>query len=193
MWDALQQWLSSQLPGLVAGGGMVWLGNVLVSWLRDKNARIRGARHLAILLAVKYEGYALRCSDLIAGNDLYNQSGGHAGTRTLKLPDATAIPESDHWENVDHNLAERALTFPNVVRQADGKIEFYWEVDGDPDDMAKSFDEQAAITGLLAWRLACDLRSRYRLPSFRTSEIGWDFVALLQTQADRAEARREPE
>lgn len=184
----LWEWIKAGLPLLVAGG-ILTIG---AQWWGDSKKRKRGARYLAISLAVNYETYALECADQINKLNLFESSHGNAGERNLSLPKVLPIPESAHWENLEHDLTERAFTFPNVVRQASGYIDFEIEMNDDPEFAGATIStiEKAGITGLMAWQLASDLRRRYRITPFRKEDIGWDFIALLTNEKNKAEQRR---
>lgn len=174
----------------VIGAVVLWLAQELVRARRDKNARERAARYLAMRLAVLFEGYALECANRIADNELFRTSGGHAGGCSFKLPNPVTLPDSTYWEYLRHDLAERALTFPNIAAHADGAIEFTSRVENDPESTAVAFDDQAGLTGMKAWALACDLRHEYEVVPFRKADIGWDFVNTLAKAQREADARR---
>ncbi len=112
--------------------------------------------------------------------------------RLLKLTWEAAESESEHWENLDHDLTERVFTFQNIVKQADGAIQYEWE-NGEGDKgvtaVVGRFNEEARITGIKAWQLACDLRSRYGIAPFKVYEIGWDFVDMLNEQVAQDKER----
>lgn len=184
--------IQGQLPGIIAGGGAVWIGKEFVTWFRERNTRTRGARYLAISLAVRFEAYAIQCANQISTNYMYVEIPDDPKQRLLKLTWEAAESESEHWENLDHDLTERVFTFQNIVKQADGAIQYEWE-NGEGDKgvtaVVGRFNEEARITGIKAWQLACDLRSRYGIAPFKVYEIGWDFVDMLNEQVAQDKER----
>jgi len=176
--------------GGVFGALLLWIAQEVVRGRRDKKARARAARYLDMRFAVLFESYALDCANKIADNRLHRNSGGHTGLGTLKLPEALALPDSTYWEFLAHDLAERAMTFQNVARHADGAIEFVSWIDNDPSATAVAFDDQAGMMGTKAWELACDLRREYGVIPFRKENIGWDFVDTLGRAEQSAKERR---
>ncbi|MBI1309806.1 hypothetical protein GC176_00750 [bacterium] len=126
--DLLSTVVTSALVATVANA-------ILNAWLDSRKAR-HETRFNALAAAVTLEGYAITCAEKLCDHDLADSSDGHAGTHLASvpaLPDlavVTGFLRSDFLMFLVRprkaDIADRLLTFPQEVRQADQAVSFWW-------------------------------------------------------------------
>lgn len=170
--------------GLVATiAGQVMRG--LIDRRKTKRSTELEATHLAALLAVVFENFAIQCAENIADNNMFSQSGGHAGRMSVSLPQLNEFPNQENWSVLAPSLLSRSLSLPNEILLGNRMIAHWADVDMDPDLVRNACDAQAGLVGYRAWRLAEDLRNRYKLPDFSPKEFSWDARRTLKRHHDR--------
>ena len=162
-------------------------------WLVDRYKAERlaeqDAGYLAARIAVILEQFAIKCAEQIGENNMYRASDGHAGHAHGMLPALADFPPEANWALLDPGLLSRTLSLPNELILADKRIAFWNDVDPDPSLLRNACDAQAGTCGYRSWRLASDLRSRYRLPDFSPRDFSWDPMATLKEHHDGELAR----
>jgi hypothetical protein len=137
------------------------LFNPLISWFREHKheqlASTRGARYLAIRLAMMLEGFAIECADAIAAQDMHNQSERHAGAAHGALPDLPPYPDEADWKVLEPQFLARALTLRNELRLSDKMIAFWADIDREC--IPQECDQQCGKCGYMAWELAAHIAS----------------------------------
>ena len=179
---------------LVLGTGLVaTLATQLVAWIIDRAKSERSAqqdaRYLSARVAVTLEHFAIRCAEQIANNQLHRDTRGYAGSASYKLPQLDDFPAEANWALLDPELLSRSLSIRNEALLGQQAITAVADIDPDPLLVAGACDAQAGLGGYRALRLAADLRSRYRLPSFTPSDFSWDLTRVLKEHHDRELAR----
>lgn len=158
------------------------------SWKLRRSARTI-ATPLAARLAVVLEKFAIQCADQIADNDLYHSSDGGAGRQHGILPKLGEFPPQLNWETLDPELLSRSLSLANELEIGDRMITFWEDIDRTPGLVCNACDAQAGVLGYRAWRIAKDLRTRYKLGAFTPNEFSWDRVETLKQHHDSEIAR----
>jgi hypothetical protein len=94
----------------------------------------------------------------------------------VKLPELPPYPDDpEGWQALDLKLASRALSLRNRIAGSQGMIRSTWE--HAEDELGEELDEQAGGRGLEAWKIAVDLREKYKLEPV---ELIWDFRDMMQ-------------
>ena len=170
--------------GLLAGIATQSFGWIIDRWKLNRLKETEAA-YLAARLAVACENFAILCAEQIADNDMYKQSEGHAGKPHGKLPLLGEFPPQENWTTLDPALLSRSLSLPNELLLGERMISFWSDVDPDPSLLRSACNTQAGTCGYRAWKLAEDLRARYRLPEFVPRDFSWDTIKVLKEQHDR--------
>ena len=168
-----------------AGLGTVVL-NHLIEWLRDRSKATklakRDATYLSAGVVPVLEKFAIECLNQISDNDMYQKSNGTFGNPHRTLPMLGEYPSEVDWKDLEPTLLMRARSFRNEILLAEKVIEFM--LDGDPDPSSWiEINPQTGKCGYQAWRLAADLRRRYKLSGFEPIER--DSVELLKEYHDQ--------
>ena len=174
--------------GLVAGIATQSFGWIIDRWKSNRLAETQ-ATYLAVRLAVAFESFAIRCAEKISDNDMFRQSEGHAGRPHGTLPNLEEFPADVSWTTLDPALLSRSLSIPNELLLGERMIAFWSDVDPDPSLTRSACDAQAATCGYRAWKLAENLRTRYKLPEFVPKDFSWDTIRGLKKRHDREIAR----
>jgi hypothetical protein len=145
---------------------------------RDKKA----ATYLAMRIAISLEAFVIACSDLIGENERAQRGDDEEGPRR-SLPELGAYPDSDDWQTLDVEFANRVLALRNDLTVSNNTLFFEWDIG----DAAQSdvCDNEAAKRGVQAWDLACALRSNYKLAHYSP---GYDIRGRLQKHIYDAQA-----
>ncbi|MGB5086083.1 MAG: hypothetical protein WBO09_16120 [Methylocystis silviterrae] len=180
--------LSTILTLSFSTGFMTAVFTQAIGWVREarheKLAAGRDARYLAIRLAVILERFAINCAENIVAQDMYRESGGHAGIRHSTLPDLPPYPDEADWKALEPDFLARALTFRNELPLADKAIAFWEEIERDC--IPQECDQQCGKCGYIAWVLAGDMRRHYNLGAFDPKQASWDIVNTLKPLHDEA-------
>ena len=177
--------LSTGLVATIAAQGVAWL----IERAKSNRSTESEATYLAARLAVNFEQFAIKCAKQIADNSMFQQSEGHAGRPHCTLPELGEFPSQANWKALDPVLLSRSFSFPNELSLGDSTVAFWSDVDPDPSLARSAFDSRAGTSGYRAWRLAEDLRSRYKLSSFVPEDFSWDAIRTLKNHHDREMAR----
>lgn len=160
--------------------GVGWLRE----WRRDTKAAIQEATYLALRVATTLERFAIDCASVISDNIAFKQSDGDKGNFRTKLPVLQSYPGDLDWKSIDPSLAAGALALPNELVLSRESISAAFDIDVGLG--ASECNKHAGLRGYRAERLAADLRAKYALPTFDTSETAWDFKNVLQVEYDKA-------
>ena len=185
--DVARLALSTGIVTAVINQGAAWTRD----WLKERSTSKRDARYIALRVAIVLETFALECAHVISDHNMHETSGGHAGQRHAGLPELQSYPSDLEWKALQQNLAARALSLPIEVKSAERSVAFMWDVTADQDSAMDSCSEGAARCGLLAWKLAADLRQSYGYPPLVLQRDGWDPVKLLRETDDTFTDQRE--
>lgn len=147
---------SSLVTGIVTTGINQWL-------ISRKEKRTSKAK--ALEFAVKLEGFALDCANLISGVD----GDGHFAPREtiICIPEPPKIEISTSYisSNEKINLSDEILCFPQFVIQSNDHIQHYMNFIGDHDQAGEVAIYEAKSSGNKALDLAFRLRNLYGLSS----------------------------
>ncbi len=149
----------SEVAKLALGAGVVaTLVAQTFDWLKERSRSKRlaaeHATYLAARVAVILEDFAIRCAQAIADNNMYEQSGGDAGSPQTTLAKMGDYPSEGDWTTLDSSLLARCLSIPNELAISEQSIAAWWEVGVDPDSVQSACDSQSGKCGYRAWRLA---------------------------------------
>ena len=162
--------------------------NQVIGWWRDssnaKNQDRRTARYLAIRLAVILEKFTIDCAELVASNDLFDQTQGHMGVSHRIIPKLSSYPEEDSWQLLEPELLGRVLTLENQIKISLNALSFWF--DADIDALPQEIDLQCGKLGYVSWNLAMELRKLYHLSVFDADSMSWDFPSTLKGLHDKA-------
>lgn len=177
----------------VSTGVIASVTTQVIAWLIERSRSKRSSRtqatYLAARLAVIFEHFAIECAEQVADNDMYQQSGGHAGKPHGQLPKLGELPSEANWTTLDPILLSRSLSLPNELLLGERMIAFWSDIDHEPSLLRNACDAQAGICGYRAWQLAEELRSRYGLPDFVPRDFSWDVIKTLKQRHDREQVR----
>lgn len=120
---------------------------------------------------------------------MFRASDGHAGRTHEKLPELDDSPSKANSTVLDPSLLARSLSMQNELNLSDRAIAFWFDVDPDPALFRNACDGQAGTCGYRAWKLAADLRGRYKLPDFSSGHFSRDTVKILKKFHDRETER----
>ena len=177
--------LGTGVVATIVTQGFAW---AIERWKSNKLSKQEGT-YLAARIAVTLEQFAIRCAEQIADNEMFRTSSGHAGRSHGTLPSINNFPPGANWATLDPRLLARSLSIPNELMLANRMISFWADIDPDPPTVWNACDAQAGKCGYRAWRLADDLRRRYRLPDFVPKDFSWDSIKALKDRHDREVAR----
>ena len=159
----------------------VFIGTVLMPWIRERAARSRAARYLSIRVVCILE-FIDNCASVALD---CGEEGGKDGQSEaqVKAPSAPSYPDDVDWRSIPHDLTYDLLSFSNAVRKAEGMVSWASE-NAFPPDFAEFFETrsiQYANLGLRADSLAARLRAQYQIPARTRSayETDWDPVKIL--------------
>ncbi|WP_146215605.1 hypothetical protein [Hoeflea marina] len=157
-WLTKIDWLL--LLQVVLGAGV---GSGIFSWWKDKQTRGREATYLALRIAVALESFEAACFERFSDIGLFDSSGGNLGGTWTKVPELERYPEDpDGWRSLDFKLADRALSFPGMISNSQGMINFTLDV-ASPIEASENCETECAELGMNAKGLATEIRKRYRL------------------------------
>ena len=177
--------LSTGIVASIVTQGLAW---AIDRWKTKHDAETE-ATYLAARIAVTLESFAIKCANQIGDNDMFRMSDGHAGRAHGKLPEMDDFPSKANWTVLDPSLLARSLSMQNELNLSDRAIAFWFDVDPDPALVRNACDGQAGTCGYRAWKLAGDLRGRYKLPDFSSDHFSRDTVKMLKKYHDREAAR----
>ena len=171
-------------------GATIWktllgasLGSAIVqgifSYVAERRKRTAHATHLAMRLAVLLDAFGLACRDMIDRNS-YAETLDSEYPNWERLPELPPYPEdSEGWVSLRRVLAMRCLRLRSNAVASETLLKV--TVEFSEDDLGDTLDEQAAMLGLDAWRLAEDLQRTYRL-----GRTGGDDAYRLEAARERA-------
>jgi hypothetical protein len=176
-WDLLVwDWFAMGRMFLSAGAATVCV-QLLSPIIRDRHRSRRHAAYMAMRLAVVLEAYAEGCAVLIQEN-ARAKTPPHEQVPdwTTTLPVPPCYPDDvDGWKAIDHNLADRCLSFESRSRQSQAIIAS--AIYHDLHQLRDKVESQATDRGLEAWALAVEMRKRHRL---RPITPVWDYANELR-------------
>lgn len=130
------------------------------------------ARHLALELAVLFEGYASQAAGAAFDIDFWISSDGRGGTRTAPIPKLPEFPrEPDAWRFVRPQLRDMALSYPNDVSIARANLAFRHEATRDNAMADLDALEQNLHLADIAYQLARRLRAEYFWSGIKSDEM----------------------
>lgn len=181
--DILKVALSTGVAAALLNQSISWFKD----WTSERKNISREGRYLALRIAVILERFSIDCAELIASYNLHDQSDGHAGKQSGSLPILPAYPSDADWKSLNPALCAKALAMRNELELSDKALDFHFEVDAF--QLGSAFKDEAGKCGYRAWEIATELRSLYKLPSFRSKDLYWDFVETLKDNHDAAMRR----
>ncbi|MFC3676233.1 hypothetical protein [Ferrovibrio xuzhouensis] len=185
-WGGFGQFIASALGGAtILGASKFWY-----DYRREQTLRSERQRFLAVQIVYQLEDYAMVCVDALTTHDLWEGSGGNAGSMISGVPDLPDRPPSDHYSLLDLQLVERLYTLPQQVRAAKGYVSFDYEVNADPEPDGEVAEDKTYLMADLAAKLARDFRLRYGMTKQRLGFGSWDVMAYIAKGARHAEDKR---
>lgn len=166
----------------VTAGIVTWLLNTVFTVGKELLQKRKNSRYDSLRVALALEHFAMGCARAISDYADWDASQGSVGSQLSKLPELILSKEVD-WKELDTALVEDILSLPNQVDQANGSIEFMWQI-ACPGDEVTEGPEQAGLLGYRAFVLAERLRYRYKLPSASQKMNRWDYVKVLREHHD---------
>lgn len=183
-----------QILGIVVGSGIIsTILHQVIEWLKERRARAeelnKERRYLYLCIAVELERYSIECARQIEGNQLADDSDGHAGTLNCDLPELGMYPTNVDWRESDIKLTSRALSFPNEIRLGKYNVDTILEfID---DNKIDHINETLGTYGYRALILAYDLRAAAGIQSIFSQEKGWDPSNRLKEFDEKAKRRKQ--
>ena len=170
------------LLGVIIGS----LISFTATWYFTKRTDSRAIRQTAAQLAQYLDAFAHSCAGVISDNDTYSQSDGHAGAKRVSLPLLGAFPNETDLGLVEPIALSRLLSLKLKWQLASDKIQFWWDVVGDPECMPTETDQQCGVLGIEALEIAKMLRKSAQLPKPLYAEFYWDFSKTLHRERECA-------
>lgn len=159
------------------------VGAAINAWLESRKTKT-ATKLDALTAAVALEGHALKCAEKISDHELAVDSAGNAGSPIGGLPQLQQLTVvAGFLRPKKASVADRLMTFPQELAQAEQKIHFWWSVTGDRDNTSNVAVEQHAMIGLKALELAEDLRKEFSLPARELKFGKFDAKAVLAENA----------
>lgn len=152
-------------------------------------------RYLALRLAVIMEKFVDDCSEAVSDVIAHEESKGNIGNAHGAIPPFPDLPDDpDAWLALQPDLANRCLSFSNDILFSRKTIAFEYDNLLSPGDFAPiSFKIGCLRHGVDAAKLAKDLRSRNRLPTYRLQNdpVEWMATSLHEYEMEElAEERK---
>ncbi|GLI93591.1 hypothetical protein [Methylocystis echinoides] len=171
-------WDWATLGNTFVGAGVgTALVQSLFSLIRERAQTKKQATYLATRLAITLEFFAQACAELISTNRNAETPRGHEFPAWKRLlPDLPTYPDdAGGWLAIDRSLADRCLHLRNKIYASQQAIDF--TTDFATHELGDTLDEEAAACGLEAWKLALELRKKYKLTP---ADIRYDIVEALE-------------
>lgn len=168
--------------GALIGAAIPFVTTMIVAKRKDEKDR----RRTCAILAQQLDVFANECSNVIADNNVFNTSDGHAGRGSSKIPLIAEINEAASLGLVEPEHLSRLLSLRLKRDMAAQKISFYFDVLGPDSDLGKEADQQCGILGTEALCIARQLRSSAQLPDPNYKKYHWDISAGLKEQRNKA-------
>ena len=131
------------------------------AWLRElwteRRKKGKDGAYLAMRLAVILERFVIRCIYRAWHDEAELADGFHE--LDCKLPALDKFPDDTDWKSLQPGLAERTLSLQNQIASAEMASEYA----AIRENNKASSQADPILIGMLAWRLAHDLRSYYKL------------------------------
>jgi hypothetical protein len=141
------------------------IAGATINFILEHRKAKQASKIEALTIAISLEGYAITCADKLVDHDTATSSGGHAGSLLASLPDLPPLSVvAGFLRPGRESIANKIMTFPQEVRQADQLVSFWWDVVGDEDAMRQAAVYQVAQMGLQSLNLASEIRTEFNLP-----------------------------
>lgn len=137
------------------------LNQLVVQW-REYVARRETGQISALYAAVASERYCDLCSEWLSSKQQFNASNGALGDDMDHLPPLEEYPEQIDWKRLGLMFAEKMTALRVDVAVAQKLISFRNDFDP-PDGGDHDLMEQLTIKGLIAVKLAREIRRAHRL------------------------------
>jgi len=169
----------------------VVIGTVLMPWIRERTARARAARYLAIRVVCILNEFTDNCVSVAL------DSGGEGKDGQLEAQIAAPVlpsyPDDLDWRSVRHDLMYDLLSFSDAVRKAEAVVNWASNNTYAPDfsEFFETRSIQYANLGLRADTLAEQLRMDYRIPERAPTpyDMDWKPVDMLKRVVKETQER----
>lgn len=163
------------LAGVILGAGLYWA----IDACRERGARERRAKYLAVRLASALDRYVGRCGNTAFDTGAPGPDEGPNTTPLYDLPSPPNYPDDVDWSCIEQDLMERIVLFLSRAEDLNREVrdkETFESYVLDYDVMLEDRQHRYAAIGLDAADLAKELRERF------------DIIA--PTSSDRSVAER---
>ena len=167
--------LASTILNQVVGG--------IKEYRKEKKRICQEITFLALQSAVVLEAFAIQCADNIS-NYLYLEAHNVVNAE-CSFPTLGEFPKTDNWKYMSSHLSEKALAFPNLINIAFLDIADDFNNVADPDERDVIMPSYVGKHGLLAWKLAMELRGDRSLSKFEPER---NIVKVLEYAVNRYSA-----
>ena len=144
------------------------VASLLTTYINHRLSRRREeelSKAKALEIAVKLEGFAIKCSDAAFDAELNRDiTGSLVSYSKIPLAPEVSITSNLVSGKKKTTLINSIVCFPQFVAQANQHIDFYVDVVGDREAAAHASIKKARELGLKAIGLSTQLRSIYNLP-----------------------------
>lgn len=175
------------LTTVIGSGVLAASVQAVISGFAANRERFRQGRDTALRAAAALEEFA-RAASNTASSAKYFDVHVDDGPPLASIPDAPDTTALD-WKSVPQDLAARAFGFKQVVAIAEGHIAEYF--DHDDDQGLDEHFQQAIRLGLMAWALASDLRSEFKLTPPDIRIANFDFLTWMREEQTRLDKEAE--
>lgn len=191
MLDHLGNTVFSLVAVFISGGLGTVAFSATVEYFRQRRRELQSVRYLAVRIAHTLEQYALEAAELVSKDELFRDAHGHAGKRISGLPEFPPLPIDEAYKHLDPDLFDEILSLTHKERLADRNAEFWFDVDGDQQNVRGSYCYDALGAAVQAFTTARKLRIEY---GFQVSKAISKSESFWREKHDNwAEARRAAE
>jgi hypothetical protein len=177
--------LVASLISAASGLLVVLVGAVIVPIIRERLARSRDARYLAIRIVCILDRYVEDCASTAIDSGEENEKG--VNIARVSAPPPPAYPSDVNWKSIDHTMMYKLLALPPSADRAANYVEGASENVTGPDNSEwfEARSHQYSLLGLQGHKLTETLRTEYEIPEIE--DRSWDPVSHLRDELKKIE------
>jgi hypothetical protein len=177
--------LVSSLISAASGLLVVLIGALIMPITRERAARGRDARYLAIRIVCILDRYVEDCASTAIDSGEEDAEG--VNVARVSAPPPPAYPSDVNWKSIDHATMYKLLALPAAADRAANYVDAVEENDGPPDynEWFQARTHQYSLLGLQAHKLTETLRKEYEIPEI--PDRSRDPVSRLEDELKKIE------
>lgn len=142
------------------------------------------AQYSAIRIAVALESYSIACAEMIYDVITYESSQGSRGKLHAQIPNSLVYSQDIEWKTIEPQLCSESLTLINEIVVGQNIVQAM--KDFDCELVSATCCQQAGLYGYRSWKLASNIRGKYKLPAYSPQTTSWDIEKYLKDEHDKA-------